>query len=114
MKLFRKKQVKETEAPPASENERLARAIEKLNVHLDKRELENYLELLQHPKKLIWVNLISGLSRGIGMTLGIGSVGIMVGVVLAALLTFLGYLPFVGEIFKSLTSDLLHYVQQHK
>jgi len=96
----------------------LIKAIEKLNVHLDKRQIEDYLELLQNPKKLIWTNFLAGLSRGIGFTLGIGSLGVLAGVIITALLSLLGYLPIVGELFKSLNKDLhaflANYVQHHK
>lgn len=96
----------------------MTKAIEKLNVHLDKRQIQDYLDLLQNPRRLIWVNFISGLSRGVGFTIGVGSLGVLIGVVITALLSILGYLPIVGEFFKSLSKDLgafvTHYVQQHK
>jgi hypothetical protein len=97
--------------------ERLVKVIEKLNVHLDKRQIENYLELLQKPKKLIWINFVSGFSRGVGLTLGVGSFGILIGILVlflaTVLLGWLGYLPYVGTLFKGLSKDISGFVQNY-
>jgi len=44
--------------------------IKKLSLDLEKMKLAEYIELLNNPKKLLWVNFISGIARGLGTAVG--------------------------------------------
>lgn len=65
--------------------ERLLRSLEdkvdNLALTMEKIKLAEYVELLNNPWKLLWVNLLAGLARGVGIAIG--------GTVLVAILLFL-------------------------
>lgn len=44
--------------------------IKKLSMDMEKMKLAEYVELLNNPKKLLWINFISGLARGLGTAVG--------------------------------------------
>lgn len=49
----------------------LARAVERLNI-------SEYVDLLQSPWRLFWVNLLAGIARGMGYLLGLAILGTVV------------------------------------
>ena len=65
--------------------ERLLRSLEekmsRLTLTMEKVKLGEYVELLNNPWKLFWVNFIAGLARGVGIAIG--------GTVLVALLLYI-------------------------
>ncbi|MBP2652909.1 MAG: hypothetical protein H6Q73_478 [Firmicutes bacterium] len=44
--------------------------MEKLVRHLESLRIADYMELLQRPSRLIFVNLVAGIARGLGIALG--------------------------------------------
>lgn len=48
----------------------LARQMEKLVRHLESLRIASYMELLERPAKLIFINFVAGLSRGLGIAVG--------------------------------------------
>ncbi|MBP2649805.1 MAG: hypothetical protein H6Q74_630 [Firmicutes bacterium] len=44
--------------------------LEKLIRHLEALRIADYMELLQKPGRLIFVNLVAGIARGLGIALG--------------------------------------------
>lgn len=44
--------------------------IKKLSMDMEKMKLAEYVELLNNPKRLLWINFISGLARGLGTAVG--------------------------------------------
>ncbi|GMA99668.1 hypothetical protein PIPA1_24680 [Pelosinus sp. IPA-1] len=44
--------------------------LEKLVRHLESLRIAEYMELLERPGKLILINLIAGLARGLGIAIG--------------------------------------------
>ncbi|MBP2644732.1 MAG: hypothetical protein H6Q75_172 [Firmicutes bacterium] len=44
--------------------------LEKLVTHLESLRIADYMELLQRPGRLIFVNLVAGIARGLGIALG--------------------------------------------
>ena len=49
----------------------LEEKIEKLAIAMEKMKLAEYVELLDNPKKLLWVNFIAGIARGLGTAIGL-------------------------------------------
>ncbi len=45
--------------------------LEKLSVKMDNMRVAEYVEILNKPIKLIWMNFILGLARGLGMGIGL-------------------------------------------
>jgi len=95
----------------------LSRSIEKLAAHYDRAEFQNYLELLGKPKRLLWVNFLAGLSRGVGMLMGAGMIGTLIAGILIGLAAWaihtLGGLPWIGEEFQKLIFYIRDLVTQH-
>lgn len=48
----------------------LSDKLERLSIDMEKAQLKEYVNLMHRPWQLIWRNLISGLSRGVGIALG--------------------------------------------
>jgi len=79
--------------------------LEKLVHHLEALRIAEYMELLERPAKLILINFIAGLARGLGIAIGAT-------VVFAVLLNFLHSLillnlPFIGD----LIAEIVHIVE---
>lgn len=48
----------------------LTEKLERVATHLERMNIGAYVELLQRPKRLIFVNILAGVSRGFGVALG--------------------------------------------
>lgn len=48
----------------------IAAQLEKLVRHLESLRIANYMELLEKPVRLIMINFVAGLARGLGIALG--------------------------------------------
>lgn len=53
----------------------LTERLEKIAAHLERLNIAGYVELLQEPRRLIFINLLAGISRGLGIALGATVVG---------------------------------------
>jgi len=107
---------------PKSLNEK---AIEKLNEsvvrlaeRLEAMNLAQYIELTNRPFKMVWVNFLSGLARGVGMFLGAGVMGALTIAIVTAvayyLLSFFNMIPVLGEITKVGANMVKDFVAAHK
>jgi len=71
----------------------LLQKIEALSLHMEKMKLAEYVQLLENLPRLLWINFISGVIRGVGMAVGFTLLG-------AFLLYLLGRmvdLPLIGS-----------------
>ena len=81
--------------------ETLIRNLEKLASAMEKASVAEYIELYRKPRRLLYLNFISGIARGFGLAVVITSVG-------ALFLYFMGRLaalnlPIVGEFIAEIT-----------
>jgi len=81
--------------------------IDKLSLQIEKLNLTEYLELLRNPRRLLVINFIGGIARGLGMAIGFSVLG-------AFFLYFLQYLvilnlPVIGDFF----AKLIKIIQEH-
>lgn len=53
-----------------NQSEFIARQLSKLIIHLESMRIAEYMELLEKPKKLIIINFVAGISRGLGIAIG--------------------------------------------
>ncbi|MDK2823941.1 MAG: hypothetical protein PWQ67_737 [Clostridia bacterium] len=53
-----------------SSTKKLEALIEKLATDMEKMKLAEYIELLNNPRKLLWINFIAGVARGLGTAVG--------------------------------------------
>ena len=55
--------------------EALKQKIDELSLNLERMKLAEYVELLNKPKRLLYINFISGLARGLGIAVGFTLLG---------------------------------------
>ena len=80
--------------------------IEKLSRKMDNMRIAEYTEMITNPKRIIWMNFIAGLARGLGMGIGFT---LLAGIVLYLLQSWVN-LPFVGK----LIADLLDIIDAYR
>jgi len=86
-------------------NEMMIGIVDKLVRHLESLRIAEYMELLQHPTRLILTNLVGGMARGLGIAIGAT-------VVFAVVLSFLHQLillniPGIGGFI----AEIMHIVE---
>ena len=105
------KEAREKTGPAADKN------IEKLAAFFERAEFQDYLELLGNNRRMLWVNFMAGLARGVGMFLGGGIVGtVVLGILIAVVawgLHHLGGLPWIGAEFQKLVLHIRDIIAQH-
>ncbi|MGB9868219.1 MAG: DUF5665 domain-containing protein [Bacillota bacterium] len=69
--------------------------VSKLALILERARIADYMQLLESPRRLIYVNFLAGLARGFGMAVGFTLLGAVVIYVLSR--TFVTNLPVVGR-----------------
>jgi len=67
-----------------------------LAVNMEKMKLAEYVKLLDNPWRLLYVNFIAGLARGLGIAFGFSVLGALLLIILKRLLLL--NLPWIGEI----------------
>ncbi|GAB6992429.1 hypothetical protein JCM16418A_44800 [Paenibacillus pini] len=88
------------------EVKRLNTRLDQLADSLDKSQIKDILENYTNPKKRIISNFTSGLSRGLGLSLGTFVVLGLLGYILSLFVT----LPIIGDY----VGDLLKYIDAYK
>lgn len=84
----------------------LSDKVGELSAHMDKMRLAEYIDLLEHPRRLLYVNFLVGIARGFGTAIGF--------TILAAIVLYLMQkivvlnMPIIG----SFIADLVRIVQQ--
>ncbi|HHY94148.1 MAG TPA: hypothetical protein GX513_03930 [Firmicutes bacterium] len=74
---------------------RLEKRVDELILSLQKARLAEYIELLQRPARLVYLNLLAGLARGLGMAVGFTVLGAIVILILRS--SFLANMPLIGS-----------------
>lgn len=69
--------------------------INDLSVKMEKMKLAEYIKLLDNPWRLMYVNFISGLARGVGIAIGFTILGAVVLYFLRILVVL--NLPLIGD-----------------
>lgn len=83
----------------------LSRKITELAVSMEKMKLAEYIKLLDNPWRLMYVNFIAGLARGVGVAVGFTILGAVVLYFLRILVMW--NLPLVGDFI----ADIVRMVQ---
>jgi hypothetical protein len=73
----------------------LTEKIERLSVAMEKMRLAEYVYLLEHPWRLMYINLIAGIARGVGIAIGFTILGAVLVYVLRNLVA--ANLPGIGR-----------------
>lgn len=72
--------------------------IEKLSRKMDNIRVAEYIEMVSNPKRVIFLNFIAGLTRGLGMGIGFT---VLAGIVLYLMRSWVN-LPVVGKLIAEL------------
>lgn len=80
--------------------------VENLSKKMDNMRVAEYVEIMSNPAKLIWMNFVLGLARGLGMGIGLT---ILLGLFLYILQSWVD-LPFIGKWI----ADLLEIVEKNR
>ncbi len=80
--------------------------LEKLSRKMDNIRVAEYVEMMSNPKKVIFMNFVAGLARGLGMGIGFT---VLAGVVLYLLRSWVN-LPYIGKII----ADLLNIIDGYR
>lgn len=83
----------------------LENKLENISVALEKSKISEYTEIINNPKRLLMVNFVGGLARGLGMAIGF--------TILAAILVYfikqLVDLPLIGKYIAQLIDIIENY-----
>ena len=73
----------------------LTTKIEELSINIEKMKLAEYVELLNQPKRLLFLNFIAGVARGLGIAVGFAILGALSILILRRLVVL--NLPLIGD-----------------
>jgi len=74
--------------------------MEELGLAMEKMKLAEYVELLNRPLRLLYINFIAGLARGVGMAVGFAILGALIIYILRKLAIL--NLPVIGDFIAQL------------
>lgn len=74
---------------------RLNRQVDRLLGSLERMQLEEYLNYVRDWKRLLWVNFVAGLARGLGMAIGFTILGAAAVVLLQRIVV--DNIPWIGD-----------------
>lgn len=69
--------------------------VDKLAVAMEKMRLAEYIYMLEHPRRLMYVNFLIGIARGLGTAIGFTILGALVLLILQRVVTL--NLPVISE-----------------
>ena len=78
--------------------------LEKLADRLERMRVGDYVTNLNKTSRLIWLNLVSGISRGVGLTIGATLVIAIIFKIISALVSL--NVPYLSEMMKDLQETL--------
>lgn len=75
-------------------------AIEKVAAYLERSRLNDYVALIERPGRWMWVNLLGGITRGVGIAIGFTLLGAVAIIFLQQIVTLNlpGISDFIAEI----------------
>ena len=85
--------------------ERESELIERLTDTLERMHLDEYLEFVSNRKRMLWRNLLYGMVRGLGFTLGFTVLGALAIVLLKNLV--LEIIPVIGDFL----AEVIHAIE---
>ncbi|MEW6623168.1 MAG: DUF5665 domain-containing protein [Bacillota bacterium] len=88
------------------DNKTLEEKLTSLAHALEKAQIQEYVSLLEKPAKLLYLNLLTGIARGLGMAIGFTILGALVVYFLQKLVVL--NLPLVGDFI----ADIIRMVRE--
>ena len=78
----------------------LSSRIQQLSISLEKAKIMEYVNLMEDPKRLLVLNFVAGLARGLGMAVGFSILGAVAILILRRLVVL--NLPLIGDFIAEL------------
>jgi hypothetical protein len=91
----------------AEQDEQIFKRIERIAVYMEKLNFGDYVQLLQRPHRIIYLNFLGGLARGVGIGIGFTVLATILLYLLQKLAVY--NLPYIGRFI----ADLVRIVQAH-
>jgi hypothetical protein len=82
----------------ADQTERLNARLDRITLWMEQSRLQDLLINYTQPRRVFWLNLLAGLSRGLGLTLGTAIVISL----LSILLSELSHIPYISDTIQQL------------
>lgn len=82
--------------------ESLQNKVSELALNMEKMKLAEYVELLEQPWRLLYINFLAGLARGVGIMVGFALLGAVLVIVLQRLVML--NLPVIGSFIAEIVS----------
>lgn len=57
---------------------RIEKKVDEISSDIDKMKIAEYVEMMEHPRRMIWANFLGGLARGFGMAVGFTLLGAII------------------------------------
>ncbi|WP_027627825.1 DUF5665 domain-containing protein [Ruminiclostridium cellobioparum] len=73
----------------------LNKKIDEMSLKMEKMKFVDYVYFLEHPRKMLWANFISGMARGFGIAIGFTLLGAVAIYILNKIVQY--NLPYIGE-----------------
>lgn len=96
--------------PRNNKTPNLGTKIENLSKKMDNIRIAEYVELNTNPKRLILMNFVLGLARGVGMGIGFTLLSGLIIALLAYILRSWVNLPYIGK----LIADLIEIIENYR
>jgi len=93
---------------PNRESESIGR-LHKLSAYLEKVNFTEYAQMMEKPWKLLWINFVMGMARGLGVVVGLTVVTAVAFIILAKLVGPLLSVPVLG----SFLAEIIKATQQY-
>jgi hypothetical protein len=87
---------------------KVEKKIEELSERIEAIKINEYIELMNNTKKLIWRNFISGLSRGVGIAVGLSIIGAILVLMLQKIVLL--NIPVIGDFI----ADVINIIEKQK
>ncbi|WP_236588234.1 DUF5665 domain-containing protein [Tumebacillus amylolyticus] len=78
----------------------LSSQIQRLAIQMERSNFAEYVQLMQRPRRLIFLNLISGISRGVGIAIGFTVIAAVILYILQKVAVL--NLPIIGDFIADL------------
>jgi hypothetical protein len=84
--------------------------VSSIAANMERTQIADYVQLLNHPRRLIWTNLLSGISRGVGIALGFT----IFATTIVYILQFIGALniPIIGGYIAEIVKNVQFQLQR--
>lgn len=103
---YRPEKLEENQEDEKALVEKLSKKIDELAVSMEKMNLAEYVQMLERPRRLLYVNFLIGLARGFGMAIGFTILAALVVYILQEIVIL--NMPIIGDFI----ADLVKIVQE--